>query len=530
MSYPGEGVEGMYRNDITQVAAYLDHKHQDHYMIFNLSERNYNFELFHGRVIDYGWPDHHGPPLQVLIDVVSNIDRWVRSDPKNVAIVHCLAGRGRTGTAICAYLCFAGYFASMAKALQYYANVRSNKGKGVTQPSQLRYCKYVDLILSKNLVPKPKSVSITRITITPIPTMTTQLGIRPILNIYRYAPGVQELVWTSMKDTSEATFYGPKDGEISFDISDMPPIAGDVMIKMSHVTSWMWVGSKTEIIMRLILNTSFLAEGTNVLTLTKRDLDIAHKDPRFQANTQLFLYSTSVPNCPPLPKTSWDPEKFDIWAETARQHRSKLVAADLHNSLPLSPASSSSSESSSSAPENDYQLKENPSTITFNPFVPPVASSTPPVSDATKLFPPHRRHSITSPAPISSPSPAQAFLEASERESHRSSSIDASSSSIPPISQPPSAATSSPENNQPAEGATFEEASIKPDDDRADVGEQNVSPAAAIEEEALVQSMNDCTIDQEESGHFDESKADDTPTEQQISDSNGDDVDQAITL
>jgi protein-tyrosine phosphatase len=429
MSYPGEGVEGMYRNDITQVAAYLDYKHQDHYMIFNLSERNYNFDLFHGRVIDYGWPDHHGPPLQVLIDVVSNMDRWIRSHPKNVAIVHCLAGRGRTGTAICAYLCYAGYFASMSKALQYYANVRSNKGKGVTQPSQLRYCKYVDIILNKKMVPNPKTVSITRITITPVPNMTSQLGIRPILNIYRYSPGVQQLIWTSMKDTHEVAFFGPKDGEITFDISDMPPIAGDIMFKMSHVTSWMWVGSKTEPIMRLILNTSFLADGTNVLTLTKRDLDIAHKDPRFSSNTQFFLYTTAIPNSPPPPKTDWDPEKFDIWAETAAQYRAKCVAEASSSNPSLLHASSSSSSSlpdsseiseisqntsnaspSGASPSFAFPLKENPSTITFNPFVPPTASSTPPVPDAESLFPPRARAGSIGPAVVPSPTPAETFL------------------------------------------------------------------------------------------------------------------------
>lgn len=396
MSYPGEGVEGMYRNDITQVAAYLDHKHGDHYMIFNLSERLYNFELFHGRVIDYGWPDHHGPPLQVLVDVVSNIDRWIRSDPKNVAIVHCLAGRGRTGTAICAYLCYSGYFASMAKALQYYANVRSNKGKGVTQPSQLRYCKYVDIILNRSFLPKPKSLSISRITITPIPTMTSQLGIRPILNIYRYAPGVQELIWTSLKDRGEATFYGPKEGEITFNITDITPVSGDVMIKLSHVTTWMWVGSKTEVILRLILNTSFLADGNSVLTLTKRDLDIAHKDNRFAANTQLFLYSSSIPDAPPPPKTDWDPEKFDIWAENARQYRARYTARDAvdHSEVPNGADSASSSgPSSSSSPIIDITepmashpaLSDDPSTVTFNPFVPPTASSTPPVPDKATL-------------------------------------------------------------------------------------------------------------------------------------------------
>lgn len=376
MSYPGEGVEGMYRNDIQQVAAYLDHKHADHYMIFNLSERNYNFELFHRRVVDYGWPDHHGPPLQMLINVVSAMDRWIRADPKNVAIVHCLAGRGRTGTAICAYLCYAGYFASMAKALQYYANVRSNKGKGVTQPSQLRYCKYVDIILTRNLIPKPKCVSLTRLTLTPVPTLTSQLGIRPILNIYRYAPGIQELIWTSASKNGanqEIPFFGPREGEITFDTSDMPPVTGDVMIKLFHAASWMWLGTKTEVVVRLVLNTAFLADGTgNVLSLTKRDLDIAHKDNRFAPNTQLFLYTSTIADAPPAPKTDWDPEAFNEWFAAAKQYRAKLNS---ENSV----EGSNQASSSSSQPAAPVPLRTDPRTITFNPFHDPISSSDSPI-------------------------------------------------------------------------------------------------------------------------------------------------------
>lgn len=391
MSYPGEGVEGMYRNDIQQVAAYLDHKHRDHYMIFNLSERNYNFDLFHRRVVDYGWPDHHGPPLLMLIKVVTAMDRWMRADSKNVAIVHCLAGRGRTGTAICAYLCYAGYFASMTKALQYYSNVRSNKGKGVTQPSQLRYCKYIDLILNRGLTPQPKCVSITRLTLTPVPSMTSQLGIRPVLNIYRYAPGVQELIWTSLKDGTEPPFFGPREGEISFDISDMPPITGDVMIKMSHASSWMWLGSKMEIVLRLILNTSFLADGSNVLTLTKRDLDITHKDQRFPLNTQLFLYTSVIPDAPAPPKSDWDPDAYNEWIFAAKEHRAKLIT-DLSDSAS---SSEKSAENSSSSPQ---LLRDDPRTISFSPFHEPRASSDSPIPSRHSL---EAAHAASSSAPVS---------------------------------------------------------------------------------------------------------------------------------
>ena len=60
-----------------------------------------------------------------------------------IVVVHCLAGKGRTGTAICCYLIYSGRFNNPNDALTYYANKRFEvKGLGVTQPCQIRYVCY----------------------------------------------------------------------------------------------------------------------------------------------------------------------------------------------------------------------------------------------------------------------------------------------------------------------------------------------------------------------------------------------------
>jgi len=53
-----------------------------------------------------------------------------------VAVDHCLAGKGRTGTVIACYLTYSGMFVDPLAALDFFASKRSSTDEGVTQPSQ----------------------------------------------------------------------------------------------------------------------------------------------------------------------------------------------------------------------------------------------------------------------------------------------------------------------------------------------------------------------------------------------------------
>jgi phosphatidylinositol-3,4,5-trisphosphate 3-phosphatase/dual-specificity protein phosphatase PTEN len=91
------------------------------------------------QVKDYPFPDHYAPPLKVLFQLMMALDSYLNDDMDNVAVVHCLGGKGRTGTIIVCYLFFSGKFATIEEAATHFAQKRSKIGKGVTQPSQQRY-------------------------------------------------------------------------------------------------------------------------------------------------------------------------------------------------------------------------------------------------------------------------------------------------------------------------------------------------------------------------------------------------------
>ncbi|KAK2148601.1 hypothetical protein LSH36_489g00006 [Paralvinella palmiformis] len=152
MSFPSAGFMALYRNPIKEVARFLDLKHQDNYMIFNLcSERMYDESIFQNRVARYRVDDHNVPKLRDLVDFVQTAKGWLGKDPKNVIAVHCKGGKGRTGTFICTWLVENGTFEEAKQSLDYFGDRRTDlsvgsKYQGVETPSQGRYVGYYEKI------------------------------------------------------------------------------------------------------------------------------------------------------------------------------------------------------------------------------------------------------------------------------------------------------------------------------------------------------------------------------------------------
>lgn len=157
MGFPSSGIETLWRNSIDDVCALLKKYHQSHFMIWNLSGRSYDYQKFDNQILDYGFPDHHSPPLHVLFKIVLSMHSWLSEDPQNVAVVHCVGGKGRTGTVIAAFLMYSNptQFPDAQSALNHFAQRRSSIQKGVIQASQIRYTDYFSSILKNNFVLKP---------------------------------------------------------------------------------------------------------------------------------------------------------------------------------------------------------------------------------------------------------------------------------------------------------------------------------------------------------------------------------------
>lgn len=77
---------------------------------------------------------------------MASMRNWLKAKEGRVVVVHCKAGKGRSGTASCSYLMSEEGW-PMEKALQRFTERRMRPGmgyKGVSIPSQLRWLTYVD--------------------------------------------------------------------------------------------------------------------------------------------------------------------------------------------------------------------------------------------------------------------------------------------------------------------------------------------------------------------------------------------------
>ena len=68
------------------------------------SENEYDAAYFNNQVSRFPFPDHHPPPLSMIPLVTRTMHDWLNQNDKNVVVIHCKAGKGRSGTMCCCYL------------------------------------------------------------------------------------------------------------------------------------------------------------------------------------------------------------------------------------------------------------------------------------------------------------------------------------------------------------------------------------------------------------------------------------------
>ncbi|KAK6432952.1 Telomerase protein component 1 [Oleoguttula sp. CCFEE 5521] len=154
-----------YRNPLKDLVSFLDSKHAENWAIweFRAEGTGYPDDEVYGRIRHYPWPDHHPPPFALIPLIMGSMRNWLKDKDAEgrVVVVHCKAGKGRSGTVTCSYLISEeGWKAEDAKQRFTERRMRPGFGAGISIPSQIRTIEYVDrwTQFGKKYVERPAEV------------------------------------------------------------------------------------------------------------------------------------------------------------------------------------------------------------------------------------------------------------------------------------------------------------------------------------------------------------------------------------
>jgi len=265
MGFPAQGMEGLYRNPMSQVKKFLEWKHKEHYKVYNLCiEREYDVAQFASRVGRFPFADHQAPPLDMIPQFCSDVDVWLAESAENVAAVHCKAGKGRAGMMVCCYLIHGKSFPTAMEAMDHFASRRTYDGEGVTIPSQRRYVCYYEDVFHYGM-PEYPTIQLSSITIGSSNYVKTE-NPQPMIKLF-YNLGRDEIF------SSEITKV-ERGQDAVIDCKDFK-VKGDVKVVVYDKTI-----HKDKEVAHFYFNTAFIEN--NQLTLTRKEIDKVVSDKKFK--------------------------------------------------------------------------------------------------------------------------------------------------------------------------------------------------------------------------------------------------------
>uniref|UniRef100_A0A8C6NXB4 Tensin 2b n=1 Tax=Nothobranchius furzeri TaxID=105023 RepID=A0A8C6NXB4_NOTFU len=270
--FPPELEEPCYRRNLQEVASMLKSKHQDKFLLLNLSEKRHDIKRLNPK--EYCWPDLHSPPLDRICAICKAMETWLTSDPNNVVVLQCKGNKGKMGVIVAAYMHYSKISSGADQALTTLAMRKfcEDKVSSFLQPSQNRYIYYFSGLLSGSIKMNNSPLFLHQILIPSLPNFQTGGGFYPFLKIYQSL----KLVYTS-------GIYS-RARKLSVTMEPALQLKGDIMVKCYHRSSR---AAEREVVFRAQFHTCTV-HGAQ-LWFGKTELDIACTEDRFPPDATVEL-------------------------------------------------------------------------------------------------------------------------------------------------------------------------------------------------------------------------------------------------
>uniref|UniRef100_A0A8C6DD61 C2 tensin-type domain-containing protein n=1 Tax=Moschus moschiferus TaxID=68415 RepID=A0A8C6DD61_MOSMO len=216
---------------------------------------------------------------------------WLRRDPGNVCVVHCMDGRAASAVAVCSFLCFCRLFSTAEAAVYMFSMKRCPPG---IWPSHKRYGYMCDMVAEEPVTPHSKPILVKAVVMTPVPLFSKQRsGCRPFCEVY---VGDERVTTTDFKI---------EDGKAVIPLGIT--VQGDVLIIIYHARSTLGGRLQAKVrgcqrpwMFQIQFHTGFVPRNAATVRFAKYDLDacdIQEKYPDlFQVNLEVEVEPRDRPS------------------------------------------------------------------------------------------------------------------------------------------------------------------------------------------------------------------------------------------
>lgn len=283
MSYPAEGLEGTYRNHIEDVRAVLEARHQNNYMVVNVSGRSYTNNKFPGvKVIERSFHQRKSPTVDVLLEICHTMYAYL-SGKRNAVVIHCLDGKAVSAQVFAAFMVYCRVFSNPRDALNMFAVKRFPVS---LCPAQMRYLQYFyDVVRHKVAHGKPMEIS--HISMRPPPLFTkVRDGCRPFANVYAR----DECVYSTCLEYEKLAHYPATGSSVEFDLPNVR-VLGDITIVINHARASTFAKGRIQAIpiAQLQLFTGYIEASTDRLTFDANQLDLSEEADRYASDFEVAV-------------------------------------------------------------------------------------------------------------------------------------------------------------------------------------------------------------------------------------------------